>query len=148
MILLALVLIGLWLPACGGSQAVSNQAAPAEAVTATPFSTHVFGQPTTIIKKEDASEKAGTPAPGAEVDLSRGERTYQSKGCADCHGARGEGVEGKGNPLAGTQLAETEFTDILRTGGHGQLGNDHLFGVQAISPSGMEALYAFVKSLQ
>jgi mono/diheme cytochrome c family protein len=112
----------------------------------TPISTHVFAQPTTLIK-ESASEATPTPE-AAAADLSRGERTYTSKGCADCHGAQGEGVDGKGSVLAGTTLTEDEFTDLLRTGGEGALGNDHLYGPQAISPSGMKNLYAYVKSFQ
>jgi mono/diheme cytochrome c family protein len=105
--------------------------------------TVVFEQPTTII----TVAATATPMPEQSVDLDRGKRLYESKGCAGCHGAQGEGVEGKAKGLAGTQLAEQEFTDILRTGGAGKLGNEHLYGMQAISPSGMKTLYAYVKSL-
>ena len=140
----ALTLLGMWLAACGGGGSASGGPTPTSALAATPISTHVFAQPTTIIKKET---EAATAAPTADADLSRGERVYTSKGCGECHGPQGEGVAGKAEKLAGTQLTETEFADILRTGGQGSLGNAHLYGVQAISPSGMEALYAFIKSL-
>ena len=140
-----IVLIPLLLFACGQSQPSSAEPTK-DLLAVTPLTTHVFKQPTTIIKETD-TEKVETPEPEAPAaDLSRGERSYTSKQCGDCHGAKGEGVEGKGKALAGISLTEEEFTDILRTGGG--LGNSHLYGTQAISPSGMEALYAFVKSFQ
>lgn len=77
--------------------------------------------------------------------LERGARSYERNGCAECHGAAGEGVAGQAAAIAGTTLSETEFTDVLRTGGG--LGNSHIFGPSDISPSGMSALYAYVQSL-
>ena len=142
-ILLIVLGLPLLLFACGRSQPSSAEPTK-DLLAATPLTTHVFKQPTTIIK-EAAAEKVETPEVAA-ADLARGERSYTAKKCGDCHGAKGEGVEGKGKALAGISLSEEEFTDILRTGGG--LGNSHLYGVQAISPSGMEALYAFVKSFQ
>ena len=135
--------------ACGSQEATSAGPTPTHALAATPISTHVFGQPTTIIKQSNSQETKdnGTPAAEAEQDMSRGERTYISKQCGDCHGLQGEGVAGKAEKLAGTQLTLEEFTDVLRTGGQGGLGNEHLYGTQSISPSGMEALYAYVVSL-
>lgn len=154
MMLALLLIINAALVACGRRPLPEQGAAPSDggptatpATAATPLSAQ-FKQPTTIIEEEaikeekEEAEEASTP----EVDLSRGERTYTNKGCGECHGPQGEGVEGKGSPLAGTELTEAEFTDILRTGGKGELGNEHLYGTQAISPSGMEALYAYVKS--
>ena len=127
----------------------TDSAAPTDTpkAAATPLSAS-FGQATLVVEtaegdEEEAAEEA-TPTPG--VDLSRGERTYTNKECGDCHGVQGEGVEGKGEALAGTTLSEEEFTDILRTGGNGELGNEHLYGPQAISPSGMETLYQYVLS--
>jgi mono/diheme cytochrome c family protein len=145
-VLLIVLTLPLILLACGRSQSAS---APTDKsfLDATPLSTHVFQQPTTIIK-EVAAKETDTPAPVQAADLSRGERSYTAKGCADCHGAKGEGVEGKGKKLAGITLSEQEFEDLLRTGEQGKLGNSHLFGVQAISPSGMKVLYAYVKSFQ
>jgi mono/diheme cytochrome c family protein len=144
-LMIILSLTSLWLYACGRSEPAASGPTPTSRLAATPLSTHVFAQPTTLIKQ--AAEATPTPD-AAAVDLSRGERAYTSRGCADCHGAAGEGVEGQGSALAGTALTEEEFTDLLRTGGEGSLGNDHLYGPQAISPSGMKALYAYVKSFQ
>jgi mono/diheme cytochrome c family protein len=146
-LVLTLVLAGLWLFACGQSQPVASGPTPTSLLAVTPLTTHVFAQPTTLIKQA-TSEATATPEAAANVDLSRGERTYQTKGCVDCHGAQGEGVADKAEKLAGTSLSEEEFTDLLRTGGAGKLGNDHLYGTQAISPSGMKALYAYVKSFK
>jgi mono/diheme cytochrome c family protein len=148
--ILSLIFIGLLLFACGGDEPETAGApapTPTRRLAATPLSTHVFAQPTTIIKAS-AAEQEGTAEATPEADLSRGERTYNNRGCAECHGANGEGVESKGSALAGTALTEADFTDLLRTGGEGKLGNDHLYGTQAISPSGMEALYAYIKSFQ
>lgn len=78
-------------------------------------------------------------------DLSRGEAAYTKNKCGDCHGAQGEGVADKGNAIAGTAITFEEFDQVLRTGGG--LGNTHIFGRSAVSPSGMEALYAHVQSL-
>lgn len=143
--LLIILVLPLLLFACGRSQAGSAQPT-ADLLAVTPLTTHVFKQPTTLIKEAAAeAEKVETPE-AAPADLARGERSYTTKMCGDCHGAKGEGVEGKGKALAGTTLTEAEFTDVLRTGGG--LGNSHIYGPQAISPSGMEALYAYVKSFQ
>ncbi len=142
---LVLALAGLSLFACGRSEPASGEPT-ANLLAATPLSTHVFQQPTTIIKLS-TPEEAGTPAPAEDVDLTRGERTYSDKKCAECHGTRGEGVPDKAKALVGMQLSEQEFTDLLRTGGQGKLGNEHLYGPQAISRSGMKALYDYLKSL-
>ena len=79
-------------------------------------------------------------------DPVAGQTIYANK-CASCHGANGEGVEGKGKGVAGWTMTAAEFEDILRTGGKGKLGNEHLFGPLQISPSGMENLYVFVQTL-
>jgi mono/diheme cytochrome c family protein len=81
----------------------------------------------------------------AAPDLSRGEAAYTKNKCGDCHGTQGEGVADKGNAIAGSTLSLEEFDAVLRTGGG--LGNSHIFGRSAVSPTGMEALYAYVQSL-
>ena len=150
MLMLMLAVSGLLLVACGGGSEASTEPTPTSGLAATPLSTHVFKQPTSIIKESASEEEKQdeTPADEGDADLSRGERIFNNNQCADCHGGQGEGVPDKAEGLAGTQLTEAEFADILRTGGQGELGNDHLFGPQAISPSGMEALYTFVKSFE
>jgi mono/diheme cytochrome c family protein len=80
------------------------------------------------------------------VDLAVGQRAYERNKCGDCHGAQGEGVADKGNAIVGAQLTLEEFDEILRTGA--DIGNSHIFGRSAISPTGMEALYAYVQSLK
>lgn len=79
--------------------------------------------------------------------LERGANIYVNRECDECHGAQGEGVPDKGAALAGTQLTLQEFDNILRTGGNGDLGPDHLYGPSAISPGGVEALHAWLQSL-
>ena len=79
--------------------------------------------------------------------LERGAGIYLNRKCGECHGAQGEGVADKGSALAGTPLALQEFETILRTGGNGELGPDHLYGQSAISPGGMKVLHAWLQSL-
>jgi mono/diheme cytochrome c family protein len=67
--------------------------------------------------------------------------------CASCHGEQGEGVADKASPLTEFELSYSEFDTLLRTGDNGVLGNEHLFGPNAVSPSGMQALYAYVQNL-
>ena len=142
--LVMLVWLSLGLVACGqrGDQPAVDRLA------ATPLPTLNFEQPTTMIRaaSPEVTEESDATASTADADLARGEGVYTNKGCGSCHGPKGEGVEGKAEALAGASLTEDEFTDILRTGGKGTLGNDHLYGPQAISPSGMKALYAYIKS--
>lgn len=84
--------------------------------------------------------------PDAQV-LQRGGVIYINRKCGDCHGAQGEGLADKGPALIGTTLTLQEFENVLRTGGMGELGPDHIYGSSAISPTGMQALYAWVQSL-
>lgn len=139
-----LVLLGLTLFACSQSADTADESS-AERLVATPLPTLNFKQPTSMIEKStpEGDQSQATPA----ANLSQGERIYNNKKCGDCHGDQGQGVEDKGKGVAGMSLSEAEFTDIMRTGGKGKLGSDHLYGPQAISPSGMTALYAYIKSL-
>jgi mono/diheme cytochrome c family protein len=143
-LILTLLLIGFALVGCGQRQAAGPTPTPPPTVT--PLSA-AFQQPTTIIKEADSTTKSAEPAPTPTAALSRGETIYTNRNCGDCHGPQGEGVQDKGQPLVGTALTAEEFETILRTGGQGSLGNDHLYGTQSISPSGMAALYDFIKSL-
>jgi mono/diheme cytochrome c family protein len=103
-----------------------------------------FEQPTTVIQ---ASAATTTPAAAVgDPDLAQGQRILESK-CSTCHGAKGEGIADKGKALAGTSLSLQEFEDILRTGGKGRLGSEHIFGPSQISPSGIRALHAYLQSL-
>jgi mono/diheme cytochrome c family protein len=86
-------------------------------------------------------------AQASAQDLERGATIYVNRKCGECHGAQGEGVADKGSALAGTPLALQEFETILRTGGNGELGPDHLYGQSAISPGGMRVLHAWLQSL-
>jgi mono/diheme cytochrome c family protein len=144
--LLRLAALSLGLVACG--QSASPPTEPAlDRLAATPLPTLNFKQPTTMIQtgSPEATEESAA-LPTTDASLARGKGVYTNKGCDSCHGSKGEGVAGKGNGLAGIALTEAEFTDILRTGGKGTLGNEHLYGTQAISPSGMMALYSYIKS--
>ena len=139
--IIALFMIGLSVAACGGGK------------QAEPTATHViptmpvarFAQPTTAITPRAAGE--GGAAATESADVTRGRTIYQNKKCGSCHGDQGQGVEGKGNAIAGLNMAYDDFEALMRTGGQGKLGPDHLYGPMAISPSGMQALYAFIQQI-
>ncbi|MCL4833784.1 MAG: hypothetical protein KJZ86_15175 [Caldilineaceae bacterium] len=145
---LFLALIAVVIVACGGN---AENAAPA--ATSQPVATMPPAQFTAVAEQSASQNTNVAPkvetlvTPTVDASLSRGELVYKNKKCGDCHGAKGEGVADKGSALAGTTLEFQKFEDILRTGDNGILGNDHLYGASAISPSGMTNLYAFVTSL-
>jgi mono/diheme cytochrome c family protein len=158
-ILLLLVVLSLSFAACratgeGATASVptSTPEATAESTRitdATAPATHVWKQPTTIIKTQDTPAAAtATPASADDKTIARGKGIYEKRECGQCHGDDAEGVPDKGAKLAGTSLTEVEFKDILRTGGKGELGNEHIYGITAISESGISAVYAFLQSLE
>jgi mono/diheme cytochrome c family protein len=139
--LLALILLLLTvLAGCGGA----SGNAPKPTVVGIPTPQGAFAQATTVITPPAA---AATIQPAGSGDPVAGKTVYDNK-CASCHGAAGEGVAGKGKGVASWTMPAAEFDDILRTGAKGKLGNEHLYGLSQISPSGMENLFAFVRSLQ
>lgn len=144
-----LCLIGL--SACGSRNRAGEE--PAQEA-ATPVRTRVavptmpparFGQPTSVVDVDKAKETQEELAANAAAELvSSGEFIYGNK-CAECHGEGATGTE-EGGSLVGLTMDETVFTDLLRTGG--ELGNDHLFGPNAISPDGVKGIYAYLSSLK
>ncbi len=146
---LLISLIVLIVAACGGD---TEEAAPA--ATSQPVATMPAARFTAVAEQSASQSSNVSPkvetliTPTADASISRGEGIYNNKKCGDCHGAQGEGVADKGNALIGTTLTIQEFETILRTGGQGSLGKDHLYGSNAVSPSGMKTLYAFVTSLK
>ncbi len=135
-----ILLLVIVLSGCGGA----GGGAPKATVEGIPTPQGVFGQATTVITPVAASL---TSAPIGSGDPVAGKTVYDNK-CASCHGAKGEGVEGKGKGTAGWTMSASDFDDLLRTGAKGKLGNEHLYGPSQISPSGVENLYAYVYSLQ
>jgi mono/diheme cytochrome c family protein len=156
--LIPLVLLVLLFAACGGSApAQSPGSAPASLrpvatmppARFTAVAQQVFTDTARSTPAEAAAsavEATATPAITAAADLTRGATVYTNR-CASCHGDQGEGVADKGGALDEFELSYSEFDTLLRTGGNGRLGNEHLFGPSAVSPSGMQALYAYVQSL-
>lgn len=150
-LVVAIFLLSLMGAACGRSQSGGASSGVAAAPTAPPLPVPTknfvaVGQLTVLTDTATLTETTQTTQTASSgVDLKRGETAYTKNKCGDCHGAKGEGVADKGGPVAGTTLAFAEFDKVLRTGGG--LGNTHIFGRSAVSPSGMEALYAYVQSL-
>jgi mono/diheme cytochrome c family protein len=143
LLFLVIVLCLLGFAACKKAAEVEETPAPGQERKA-----YVWKQPTTIIEVEvTPADVTPTLASVDTKTIERGRTLYEKKGCIECHGAQAEGVDGKGATLAGTSLTEEEFEDILRTGGRGRLGNEHLFGTSAITSSGIEAVYTYLQSL-
>jgi len=134
------LLLSIILVACGGAKG----GAPKATVEGIPTPQGVFSQATSVMTQ---MPPAATAEPAGSGDPVAGKTPYDNK-CASCHGAKGEGVEGKGKGVAGWTMSNSEFDDILRTGAKGKLGNEHLFGPSQLSPSGVENLYAYFHTLQ
>ena len=157
-LLLLFVVVFLFIAACGRNRegsADSSQSPSADRLAAPTMPAGQFtavGEQSILTDTASLTETVQTTqsvqttqtTSAAAPDLARGEAAYTKNKCGDCHGAKGEGVTDKGNAIAGTTLSLEEFDALLRTGGG--LGNDHIFGRSAVSPSGMEALYAYVQS--
>jgi len=146
------MLMGL-LAACGG-QSSGGAASSADAAPVVPTMPsgqfkavgEQSGLTSTVNLTATTSLTAAAPANAATPDLARGEAAYVKNKCGDCHGAAGEGVTDQGNALTDMTLSYEEFDNVLRTGGG--LGNTHIFGRSAVSPSGMEALYAYTQAFE
>ncbi len=153
-------LIPFILTACGGGSSSSNTNSAGASVAAAPtmpsgnfvsvgqqnvLTTTTSLTETTAATETTSSTQTASAESAAPVDLTRGENAYVKNNCGDCHGANAEGVADKGSAIAGTTLTLEEFDAVLRTGSG--LGNTHIFGRSAVSPSGMAILYAYVQSL-
>jgi mono/diheme cytochrome c family protein len=134
------LLLSIVLAACGGARG----GAPQATVEGIPTPQGVFGQATSVMT---ILPPAATAEPAGSGDPIAGKTVYDNK-CASCHGAKGEGVDGKGKGVAGWTMSASDFDDILRTGAKGQLGNEHLFGPSQLSPSGVDNLFAYFHTLQ
>ena len=155
-IALALVAVVLLVAsACGGGGAASpgtgdsgsgvgsGQARGGRVVPTMPVAQ--FAQPTTMIDPTKVAGQAVTPkAEQAEIDLEFGEQVY-ARLCVECHGEALGGVAGKAEPIVAHELDESGLTDLLRTGGG--YGNEHLFGLDKVSPEGITALQAYMQTL-
>jgi mono/diheme cytochrome c family protein len=130
----------------GNSQASTANNTQADAVATMPMPTNNFAAAGQQSVLTDTAHLTQTQNSAGTANLELGQRIYEKNKCGDCHGAKGEGIEGKGKAVAGTTLPLEKFDAVLRTGG-GQ-GNVHIFGRSAVSPTGMEALYAYVQSLK
>ncbi len=162
-IILMLLICLVVFAACGGSStgsagnsggdnnasAASDTNAPAIPTMPIPkenFKAHAENQITNTTSISSPQPASQTQATTTTTTASSGNRSYTKNKCADCHGDKGEVVAGKTTKaIGGTTLTADQFDQFLRTGGG--LGDTHIFGPGAISPGGMQALYAYVKSL-
>lgn len=151
--LFAIIVCLIFVASCGRSQNGNTSSTQSSADVVTPSPTMPAGNFTAVGEQSGLTDTSTltqtTPitqaSSAAMVDLTRGENAYTKNKCGDCHGAKGEGVADQGKAIAGTALSLNDFDVLLRTGGG--LGNTHIFGRSAVSPSGMEALYSYVQSL-
>lgn len=82
------------------------------------------------------------PATFSSNDVAAGRALFQSKGCAACHGAQGEG--GIGTKLAGTALTRDQIAQQMRTP---TLGIMPPFPVSQIGDAELEQIIAYIMSM-
>ncbi|MFN3979116.1 MAG: c-type cytochrome [Caldilinea sp.] len=151
-----LLIVSLSLAACGGATAQQSAAGGGGQPVVVP--TMPPARFTPVPQQAAASSALMQPTASTQVAadeattvneqiLQRGATIFVNRKCYECHGEQAEGITDKGATLAGTQLTLSEFTTVLRTGKSGEIGPDHIFGPSAISPGGVEALYAWLQSL-
>ena len=153
-IILLFVALSLFAACGGGSSSDSSATGSTDVAPAAPTMPsgqfvavgEQSGLTKTVSLTETTATTATTETAGPAPDLARGEAAYVKNKCGDCHGAAGEGVADKGSAITEMSLTLAEFDKLLRTGNG--LGNTHIFGRSAVSPSGMESLYAYTQSLE
>lgn len=148
MILLSTLFL-LFVAGCGGGQSADNgeietsaSARRAAAVATMPSANFgSVGDQSGLTETVTLSDTA--PVEDSGPDLALGERVYTNR-CAECHGAQGEGDSA--SAVAGLTMEKADFVDLLRTGG--DLGPDHLFGTRAVSENGLNAMFAYLQTLE
>jgi len=132
-------LLTLMLVACGGNDSSNGQTddvttnRPAVATMPIPD----LGKQSEITQTVESV--SDTEPEDSGPDLALGERVYGNH-CAECHGPEGQG--GDAAPLTQFTLEFAAFENLLRTGG--ELGPEHLFGPQKVSPGGLDGLHAYL----
>jgi mono/diheme cytochrome c family protein len=152
------LIILVTLVSCSPQQQQSQQGnaspTPESAETATTFQFPTYAYVTRTEAPQVATAAAVTAiaaterASGGSLDpvaVERGKGRYEALECATCHGANGEGIEGKGSSLIGTTLSEEDFISFLRSGG--TIGISHQYATNRLSTSGGENLYQYILSL-
>ena len=144
----AFAVLALALAACASQPATTT--APVATNTTVPV--YVYQPPTepAVFAALAATEAATAQAASAEAVtldpqlVTRGQDRYVKLDCGSCHGAKGEGTD-KGSAIAGAPKGEDAFVKFLQTGGN--LGNDHLYAGNKLSPTGAHNLYLYVVSV-
>ncbi len=138
------VVLSMILAACGGEDRDS-------ASQPTAFPTFAFSAPTEAPQVATGAARSMTEtavaAESGALDLAAVERglgRYEVLECGSCHGAAGEGTD-DGMSLLEYEASQDAFVDFMRSGG--DLGNDHLYGAERLSNSGIAHLYQYVRSL-
>lgn len=145
--LLAALLFAAVLSACGAGGATRTSLP-----TRTPIPTYEYIPPTEAPQIQTAVAATAVAAAAQQTTLvlnaelvERGRGRYEALECGSCHGAKGEGVAGKGSAIVPTTLTEGEFITFMRSGGN--LGNDHLYSTNRLSTTGGTNLYLYLVSL-
>ena len=155
-VLTVLLLLTILAAGCGpgdeeagsGGDTTGEEASAEEESSAVPTMPAArFDQPTPVTDLQEASEadrQEDEEEAAEEPDVATGEFVYGNR-CAECHGEGAAGTD-QASSLVGLTLSEDDFEHLIRTGG--ELGPDHLFGSTKVSPDGLNALYAYLKSLE
>ncbi|MBZ0295125.1 MAG: c-type cytochrome [Anaerolineae bacterium] len=140
----------LLISACGGAE---PQETATPTITPTAFPTFAFNPPTeapevaTVAAATAMAETETAGEEGITLDpemVERGRDRYVALECGTCHGDQGEGTDA-GSALISYEASQDEFIDFLRTGG--DMGNDHRYPAERLSPNGIENLYQYLRSL-
>ncbi len=157
-----LVLLVVLFVACGGNESTSSTTGSNDTASTASGDAQAIPTPTQPVGNFQAvgeqsiltdtasltstTQTTASSSTSSSTASDLGQRSYAKNKCNECHGEKGEGVADKGKAIAGTSLSAESFDNVLRTGGG--LGNSHIYGRSAISPTGMEALYAYVQGLK
>ncbi len=135
-------LLFMGLSGCGSTTA--SNALP----TSTTIPTFSFVVPTeapsvaTVAAATSAAQSAGALDPQL-VEAGRGR--YEVLGCAECHGAQGEGTE-NGPSLITSTISQADFIGFMRSGG--SVGSAHQYSTNRLSDSGGRNLYQYLLSIR
>lgn len=78
-----------------------------------------------------------------EQKIEQGQARYETLECSLCHGENGRGTN-KGPALVGLTLGESDFMNVLRTGGN--LGSAHVYPTSRLSDADGSSLYLYILS--
>lgn len=145
-----LLIAAVFVAGCGdsGDTAPQPPAATIASTRAVAIPTFSFTQPTVAPQVATAAATLVSGSATVEFDAEAAERgrgRYEALGCADCHGANGEGSD-EGSPLLDYEGTKDDFITLMRSGG--PMGPEHQYASNRLSETGANNIFQFLMSLQ